>query len=58
MVTSSSHPIGSLPPAGEVPPRMLAQVVRQDRLGDPIDAFQIEEIDIAGDQGRTRCSSR
>jgi crotonyl-CoA carboxylase/reductase len=24
---------------------MLAQVVRQDRLGDPIDAFQIEEID-------------
>jgi crotonyl-CoA carboxylase/reductase len=45
VVTSSSHPIGSLPPAGEVPPRMLAQVVRQDRLGDPIDAFQIEEID-------------
>jgi crotonyl-CoA carboxylase/reductase len=24
---------------------MLAQVVRQDRLGDPIDAFQIEEVD-------------
>ena len=34
-----------LPPVGEVPSRMRAQVIRQDRLGDPRAAFQIEEID-------------
>src|SRR5690349_16852606 len=45
MATTSASPIGTLPPVGEVPPRMLAQVVRQDRLGDPVDAFQVEEID-------------
>jgi crotonyl-CoA carboxylase/reductase len=45
MATTSALPIGSLPPVGEVPARMFAQVVRQDRLGEPIDAFQIEEID-------------
>ncbi|GAA1008238.1 crotonyl-CoA carboxylase/reductase [Acrocarpospora pleiomorpha] len=42
---TSAFPIGSIPPLGEVPRRMLAQVVRQDRMGEPIDAFQIEEID-------------
>jgi crotonyl-CoA carboxylase/reductase len=45
MATTSAVPIGSLPPVGEVPERMLAQVVRQDRLGDPVDAFRIEEVD-------------
>ncbi len=37
--------IGSLPPLGEIPPRMLAQVIRQQRLGEPIDAFRVEEVD-------------
>ena len=37
--------IGTLPPVGEVPKRMLAQVVRSDRLGDPRTAFRVEEID-------------
>ncbi len=41
-----SIPVGSLPPLGEVPEKMFAQVVRQDRFGDPRTAFQIEEIDI------------
>ena len=41
----SAVPIGSLPPLGEVPPKMLAQVIRQDRLGDPRDAFRVEEMD-------------
>ncbi|MBF6619053.1 MAG: crotonyl-CoA carboxylase/reductase [Patulibacter sp.] len=53
MATTAAHPIGSLPPVGEVPEKMLAQVVRQDRLGEPRDAFQIEEVDtpsIAADQ--------
>jgi crotonyl-CoA carboxylase/reductase len=45
MATTSAVPIGSLPPVGEVPPRMLAQVVRQDRMGEPADAFRIEEVD-------------
>ncbi|RME81560.1 MAG: crotonyl-CoA carboxylase/reductase, partial [Caldilineae bacterium] len=39
-------PIGSLPPLGEVPKKMFAQVIRQDRFGDPRTAFQIEEIDV------------
>lgn len=30
---------------GEVPEKMLAQVVRQERYGDPRNAFQIEEIE-------------
>ena len=41
-----SYPIGSQPPLGEVPEKMLAQVVRPERFGDPRTAFQIEEIDI------------
>ena len=43
---STSYPIGTLPPVGEVPEKMFAQVVRQDRFGDPRTAFQIEEIEI------------
>ncbi len=38
-------PVGSLPPAGEVPARMSAQVIRQSRFGDPRTAFQVEEVD-------------
>lgn len=37
--------VGSLPPVGEVPARMIAQVIRQDRLGHPQEAFEIEEIE-------------
>jgi crotonyl-CoA carboxylase/reductase len=36
--------LGDQPPLGTVPERMLAQVVRQDRFGDPLQAFQIEEV--------------
>ena len=35
MATTTAYPIGSAPPVGEVPPRMYAQVVRQDRFGEP-----------------------
>ncbi|WP_336158857.1 crotonyl-CoA carboxylase/reductase [Amycolatopsis sp. VC5-11] len=38
-------PIGQLPPLGVVPARMHAQVVRQDRFGDPADAFRPELVD-------------
>jgi crotonyl-CoA carboxylase/reductase len=36
--------IGEIPPVGEVPARMLAQVIRPDRFGEPEQAFLIEEI--------------
>jgi crotonyl-CoA carboxylase/reductase len=42
----NSIPIGSLPPLGEVPEKMNAQVIRQDRFGDPRTAFQIEQIEV------------
>lgn len=38
-------PIGELPPPGVVPARMHAQVVRQDRFGDPAEAFRPEVVD-------------
>jgi crotonyl-CoA carboxylase/reductase len=41
-------PLGTLPPLGEVPDRMFANVIRQDRLGQPRDAFAIEEVDTPG----------
>jgi crotonyl-CoA carboxylase/reductase len=39
-------PIGILPPVGEVPQKMFAQVIRQNRFGDPRTAFQVEEVDV------------
>ncbi|HEY2597259.1 MAG TPA: crotonyl-CoA carboxylase/reductase [Candidatus Dormibacteraeota bacterium] len=38
--------IGELPPVGEVPKTMLAQVIRQDRYGDPRSAFKVEEVPV------------
>ena len=45
MTVASAVPVGALPDVGTVPVRMIAQVIRQDRLGDPLHAFQIEEVD-------------
>jgi crotonyl-CoA carboxylase/reductase len=39
-------PVGSLPPVGEVPKKMYAQLIRQDRYGDPRTAFQVEAVDV------------
>ena len=38
------YQLGETPPLGEVPARMLAQVIRQERFGQPMQAFKIEEI--------------
>lgn len=38
--------VGSLPPVGETPKRMFAQTIRSSRLGNPVSAFKIEEIDV------------
>lgn len=40
------YAIGEIPPIGEVPTRMYAQVVRPERFGDPENAFQVEEIEV------------
>jgi crotonyl-CoA carboxylase/reductase len=42
---TDAAPIGELPPLGEVPRTMLAQVVRRERYGDPRTAFQVEEVE-------------
>src|SRR4051812_49472855 len=31
---------------GELPPTMAAWVIRQEREGEPVDAFQVEEIEV------------
>ena len=38
MASKHIFPTGTLPPLGEVPQYMYAQVIRQDRLGEPRDA--------------------
>ena len=31
---------------GQLPPTMAAWVVREERFGEPVDAFQVEEIEV------------
>jgi crotonyl-CoA carboxylase/reductase len=45
-VPEDVYDIGEIPPIGEIPTRMLAQVIRPERFGDPEKAFQIEEITV------------
>src|SRR4051794_8297709 len=40
------YAIGEIPPLGVVPRRMLAQVIRPARYGDPRSAFQVEELEV------------
>lgn len=42
--SATPNQLPTLPPVGDVPERMHAQVVRQERFGEPIEAFQVEEI--------------
>lgn len=44
MVDASKVSGLGLPPVGEVPDKMLAQVIRADRFGEPNEAFQVEEM--------------
>jgi crotonyl-CoA carboxylase/reductase len=39
-------PIGSLPPLNQVPEKMVAQVIRPERYGDPVTAFQVEQVTV------------
>ena len=40
------YKIGELPPIGEVPVQMHAQLVRPERFGDPVSAIQDEVIEV------------
>lgn len=44
MAVREIYPLGETPPLGDVPRRMHASVVRQDRYGEPVDAFKVEEV--------------
>ena len=49
MTQRDTFPLGELPPLGTVPKRMLAQVIRPARFGQPTQAFQAEEVPTPGD---------
>lgn len=40
------YEIGSLPPLGEIPDKMYAWTIRQDRFGEPKQAFKLETVDV------------
>ena len=40
------YEIGERPPVGQIPKYMHAQVIRQDRFGEPNQAFQIEQVEV------------
>ena len=46
MSPSETFQMPALPEVGTVPETMIAQVVRQDRFGDPEEAFRIEELPV------------
>ena len=43
MATKATYDIGEIPPIGEIPASMYAQVIRASRFGEPKTAFQIEQ---------------
>ncbi len=40
------YEIGEIPPIGTVPKQMYAQVIRQERFGEPRQAFRVEKVDV------------
>jgi len=47
--TKDIYEIGEIPPIGEVPDQMYAQVIRPERFGEPKDAFKVEKVDTPKD---------
>src|SRR6266498_1746738 len=45
MAAKELYEVGEIPPLGEVPSAMHAQVIRAERFGDPQSAFQVEAIE-------------
>jgi crotonyl-CoA carboxylase/reductase len=46
MATQKIYELGEQPPIGTVPEEMYAQLIRQDRFGEPTKAFQIERVPV------------
>ena len=46
MAAKEIYEIGDLPPISELPRQMYAQLIRQDRFGEPRNAFQVERVDV------------
>ena len=46
MSMKAVYEIGEMPPIGQVPKLMYAQVVRANRFGEPKQAFRVEKIEI------------
>jgi len=46
MMTKEIYALGEIPALGEVPRKMHAQTIRQTRFGEPLKAFQTEEVAI------------
>jgi crotonyl-CoA carboxylase/reductase len=44
-VAKELYEVGEAPPIGEVPPKMYAYLVREDRFGPPKQGFQVEVVD-------------
>jgi crotonyl-CoA carboxylase/reductase len=40
------YQLGETPPLGQVPKRMLAQLIRPERFGPPTTGFKVEEVDV------------
>src|SRR5690554_4661709 len=40
------YDIGTVPPVGTVPTRMYAWTIREERFGDPLNAFRVEVVDV------------
>jgi len=38
------YELGELPPLGHIPDKMVAQVIRPERFGEPTKAFEVETV--------------
>jgi len=45
-MTKELYDIGEAPPVGEVPPKMHAWLIREERFGEPTKSFQKEVVDV------------
>ena len=45
-VKKALYGLGETPPVGHVPKQMYASLIRQERFGEPRDAFKVEVVDV------------
>jgi crotonyl-CoA carboxylase/reductase len=51
VTTKDAYEIGEIPPLAEVPQYMYAQVIRPERFGEPVKAFQTEKVETPAELG-------